>query len=76
VSCRRSDIEALNAYENSRIPRTAIIYDRSATQGYKAYQPDSENTFTEMMKPSFRSQDDFEAWLYRYNPVAQKRKVY
>jgi len=38
----------------SRIPRTAIIYDRSATQGYKAYQPDSENTFTEMMKPSFR----------------------
>lgn len=67
---------ALNAYENSRIPRTAIIYDRSATQGYKAYQPDSENTFTEMMKPSFRSQDDFEAWLYRYNPVAQKRKVY
>jgi len=76
VSCRRSNIEAaLNAYENSRIPRTAIIYDR-ATQGYKAYQPDSENTFTEMMKPSFRSQDDFEAWLYRYNPVAQKRKVY
>ncbi|PSB42765.1 FAD-binding monooxygenase [Cyanosarcina cf. burmensis CCALA 770] len=67
---------ALNAYENSRIPRTAIIYDRSATQGYKAYQPDSENTFTEMMKPSFRSQDDFEAWLYRYNPIAQKRKVY
>jgi len=66
---------ALNAYENSRIPRTAIIYDRSATQGYKAYQPDSENTFTEMMK-TFRSQDDFEAWLYRYNPVAQKRKVY
>jgi len=48
------NIEALNAYENSRIPRTAIIYDRSATQGYKAYQPDSENTFTEMMKPSFR----------------------
>jgi len=39
---RRPNIEAaLNAYENSRIPRTVIIYDRSATH-YKAYQPDSE----------------------------------
>jgi salicylate hydroxylase len=66
---------ALNAYENSRIPRTSVIYDRSATQGYKAYQRDSEHTFTEMMKPSQMSQDDFEAWLYRYNPVAQKQKV-
>jgi salicylate hydroxylase len=66
---------ALNAYENSRIPRTAIICDRSATQGYRAYQRDSETTFTEMMKPSQMSQDDFEAWLYRYNPVAQKQKI-
>jgi salicylate hydroxylase len=64
---------ALNTYENSRIPRTAVIYDRSAAQDCSAYQPDSENTFTEIMKPSFRSQDDFEAWLYRYNPVAQKQ---
>jgi salicylate hydroxylase len=58
---------ALNAYENSRIPRTAVIYDCSATQGYRAYQPDSETTFTKMMKPSQMSQNDFEAWLYSYN---------
>lgn len=67
---------ALHAYENSRIPRTAVIYDRSATQGHSTYQPDSETTLTEMMKPSQMSQDDFEVWLYRYNPVAQKRKVH
>jgi salicylate hydroxylase len=60
---------ALNMYENSRIPRTTEIYDRSAEQGRLAYQPDSETIFGEMMKPSQMSQDDFEAWLYRYQPI-------
>lgn len=33
-----SNIEtALKAYENSRIPRIAVIYDRSATVGYRSY---------------------------------------
>ena len=63
-----SNIEtALNAYENSRIPRTTVIYDRSAVQGRNSYQPDSETTLAKMMKPSQMSQDDFESWLYRYN---------
>ncbi|MBW4621913.1 MAG: FAD-dependent monooxygenase [Cyanosarcina radialis HA8281-LM2] len=62
------DVEtALNAYERSRIPRTEVIYDRSATQGYRSYQPDSETTLGEMMKPSQMGQDDFETWLYSYN---------
>ena len=60
---------ALNAYENSRIPRTTVIYDRSATEGRDSYQPDSETTFAKMMRPSQMSQDDFEAWLYSYNPA-------
>lgn len=59
---------ALNAYENSRIPRTEVIYDRSATQGYRSYQPDSETTFREMMKPNQINQDEFQAWLYNYKP--------
>lgn len=60
---------ALHAYENSRIPRTTVIYDRSATEGRNSYQPDNETTFNKMMKPSQMRQDDFEAWLYSYNPA-------
>lgn len=60
---------ALKAYQNSRIPRTAVIYDRSATVGYRSYQPDSETTFSEMMN-SQMSQDEFQAWLYRYQPLS------
>lgn len=60
---------ALKAYENRRIPRTAVIYDHSATVGYRSYQPDSETTFSEMMN-SQMSQDEFQAWLYRYQPLS------
>ena len=59
---------ALAAYEQSRIPRTTAIYDRSADVGRRAYQPDSETIFKEMMKPAQMAHDDFEAWLYSYQP--------
>jgi salicylate hydroxylase len=59
---------ALNAYENSRIPRTTVIYNRSAAQGRSAYQPDSETIIGKMVKPSQMDRDEFEAWLYSYNP--------
>jgi salicylate hydroxylase len=63
------DIEtALHVYETSRIPRTEVIYDRSANLGRNSYQSDSEATFTKMMNPSQMNQDNFEAWLYSYNP--------
>jgi salicylate hydroxylase len=63
------DIEtALHAYETSRIPRTEVIYDRSANLGRDSYQSDSETTFTKMMNPSQMDRDNFEAWLYSYNP--------
>lgn len=63
------DIEtALHVYETSRIPRTEVIYDRSANLGRNSYQSDSETTFTKMMNPSQMNQDNFEAWLYSYNP--------
>jgi salicylate hydroxylase len=62
------DIEtALHVYETSRIPRTEVIYDRSANAGRNSYQSD-ETTFTKMMNPSQMNQDNFEAWLYSYNP--------
>lgn len=65
-----SNIEAaLKAYENSRIPRTAIIYERSATVGYRSYQSDSEKTLSEMINSQI-SQDEFQAWLYRYQPLS------
>jgi salicylate hydroxylase len=60
---------ALNAYENSRVPRTGVIYARSATEGDRSYQSDSETTMREMMNSSQMSQDEFQAWLYNYNPL-------
>lgn len=60
---------ALHDYETSRIPRTTAIYDHSATQGRNAYGTASESMFAKLMKTSEISQDDFEAWLYSYNPA-------
>lgn len=66
-----ADIEtALKNYENSRIPRTSIIYERSATAGYRSYQADSETTMREMMTSSQMNENEFEAWLYRYQPLS------
>lgn len=64
-----SDIKtALKAYENSRIPRTAVIYDRSATVGYRSYQPHSEATLGQMIN-SQMNQNEFQTWLYGYQPL-------
>ncbi len=59
---------AFAAYEQSRIPRTTTIYDRSADVGRRAARPDSETIFKEMMKPAQMERDDFDAWLYSYQP--------
>lgn len=59
---------AFKAYETSRIPRTNEIYAHSAAQGFRSYKPDSETTFREMMKPSQIGQNEFQEWLYSYNP--------
>lgn len=66
-----SDIEtALKNYENSRIPRTTTIYNRSANVGYRSYQSDSETTMREMINSPQISENEFEAWLYRYKPIS------
>ncbi len=66
-----SDIEtALKNYEKRRIPRTTTIYDRSATAGYRSYQPDSETTMREMMTSPQMSENEFETWLYGYQPLS------
>lgn len=61
---------AFKAYENSRIPRTNEIYAHSADQGFRSYKPDNETTLREMMKPSQIGQNEFQEWLYSYNPSA------
>ncbi len=60
---------ALLAYESDRIPRTEAIYLRSANLGDNSYKPESETTFRQMIKPSQMNQDDFQEWLYSYNPL-------
>lgn len=63
--------DAFHAYEQSRIPRTQVIYARSAYQGHRAYKPDSEATFRNIMQPQ-ASQAEFEEWLFRYQPVLRR----
>jgi salicylate hydroxylase len=71
-----SDVEAaLKAYESSRIPRTGIIYDRSATQGSRSYQSDSETMLGEMMISPGMSQNEFEAWLYCYPSLSNRLQL-
>jgi salicylate hydroxylase len=60
---------ALIAYENTRIPRTTTIYDQSAEVGDRAYQSDNETLFRDRMNPSQMEQNEFESWLYSYNPA-------
>lgn len=63
---------ALKAYEHHRIPRTEVIYARSAIAGDRSYEPESETTFHEMMKPLHEmNQDEFQDWLYSYQPLSR-----
>lgn len=63
--------DAFHAYEQSRIPRTQVIYARSAYQGHRAYKPDSEAVLRNLMQ-SQASQAEFEEWLFRYQPVLRR----
>jgi salicylate hydroxylase len=59
---------ALDTYERHRIPRTEAIYTRSASEGDNSYKPDSEIRLREMIQLSQMSQDEFQKWLYSYQP--------
>ncbi|MBD3886898.1 FAD-dependent monooxygenase [Phormidium tenue FACHB-886] len=68
-----STIEAaFHAYETRRLPRTEVIYARSASDGNRAYQVDdettSETTSREVLEISQLSQEAFDNWLYGYKP--------
>ncbi len=57
---------ALGLYHGSRIERTQIIQARSAFTGRRAYEPDSEKYLQERL----RSNEEFQDWLYKYDPLA------
>ncbi|NES90084.1 MULTISPECIES: NAD(P)/FAD-dependent oxidoreductase [Okeania] len=57
---------ALALYDRNRIERTHIIQARSGLAGRRAYEPDSEKYLQEI----FRSNEEFEDWLYKYDPLA------
>lgn len=59
---------ALTRYENSRIQRTQVIQARSAFQGDRAVSADSERYLRGVAKQSKVSNDEFESWLYDYDP--------
>ncbi len=58
---------ALISYENSRIYRTQIIQVRSAFQGSRSYDADSEKFLSGVASQAQANQADFEDWLYNYN---------
>ncbi len=57
---------ALALYDGNRIERTQIIQARSAFAGKRAYEPDSEKYLQQIL----RSNEEFEDWLYKYEPLA------
>lgn len=59
---------ALTNYENSRIYRTQVIQARSAFQGTRAYDADSETFLRQVADWARASQSEFEDWLYNYKP--------
>lgn len=61
---------ALTTYEAGRLPRTQVIQARSATQGSRAYDPDSERYLRGVAEQAQIGQDAFEQWLYGYRPGA------
>lgn len=60
--------DALHAYETRRIPRTETVYARSAYQGDRAYQADSDTILREALEISQLDQEGFDKWLYGYQP--------
>ncbi|UBF25852.1 FAD-dependent monooxygenase [Kovacikia minuta CCNUW1] len=64
---QQPSIEAAFAhYENSRIPRTQVIQARSAFQGSRSYDTDSETFLRGIAEQARASQAEFEEWLYEY----------
>ena len=59
---------ALAKYDQSRIERTQVIQARSATQGSRSYEADSDKFLSKAMQQTQVSQPKFEDWLYQYNP--------
>lgn len=59
---------ALEKYEAERIPRAQIIQARSARQGARAYDPDSEWYRDGVLKAAALDAIQFDDWLYRYEP--------
>lgn len=59
---------ALAMYQKSRQPRTQIIQIRNAVQANRAYQADSELYLRGMLEKAQVSEQEFEEWLYNYNP--------
>lgn len=53
-------------YEKSRIHRTQVIQARSAFQGARSYDADSETFLRGVAEQAQMSQSEFEDWLYSY----------
>ncbi|CAH2602820.1 NAD(P)-binding protein [Rhodovastum atsumiense] len=60
---------ALAAYEASRIPRTQTIHARSALQGNRYYEADSEVFSRAVLERANADQNAFEDWLYGEAPA-------
>jgi salicylate hydroxylase len=66
LSHAKSIETALASYEKSRIPRTQLIQARSAFQGDRFYDADSEAFLRGVAEQAQMSKSEFEDWLYTY----------
>ncbi|MDZ7958090.1 MAG: FAD-dependent monooxygenase [Aulosira sp. DedQUE10] len=60
---------AFTNYEKSRIHRTQVIQARSAFQGVRSYDADSETFLRGVAEQAQLSQSEFEDWLYSYKSI-------
>jgi salicylate hydroxylase len=68
ISQSSSIEEAFVSYEKSRIERTKIIQIRSAAGEMRYYETDEERASRQAPQESQTNNDEFQQWLYSYNP--------
>ena len=73
LSQSSSIAEALTTYENRRIPRTQAIQARSALTEQRSYVTDLGTQDPEKAARERVALEEFQSWVYRYDPNSESR---
>jgi salicylate hydroxylase len=73
LSQSSSIAEALTTYENRRIPRTQVIQARSALTEQRSYVTNLGTQDPEKAARERVALEEFQSWVYRYDPNSESR---